>query len=106
MKYYNDETNRAGMKLLFMAVQMAVILIVFAFIYTALVAIRLAVAQQGLSALMYLPVLFVLLVFPFLLYRYRRWFNAGRMLYAYSWTLASASLIIVLLYLYIDQIVG
>ncbi len=106
MSFEYDETNRAGMRLLFMVVQMVVLLIVFAFIYTALVAIKLAVAEYGVSGWMYLPVLLVLVIFPFLLYRYRQWFDAGRMLYAYSWTMASASLVIVLLYLYVDQIVG
>jgi hypothetical protein len=33
-------------------------------------------------------------------------FNAGKMLVAFIWTMASASLIIVLLYTYVAQITG
>jgi len=94
------------MKVLFMLFQMFVIVIVFGFIYISLLAIGLAVKEHGVHPAYYIPVAISLLIYPFLLYRYRQWFNAGRRLYAYSWTLASASFFIVFLYLYIDQIIG
>jgi hypothetical protein len=106
MKYDYDKSNQAGMKVLFMLFQMIVILIVFGFIYMSLLAIGLAVKEHSVHPAYYIPVVLTLLLYPFLLYRYRQWFNAGRRLYAYSWTLASASILIVLLYLYVDQIVG
>ncbi len=106
MRNYDDRQNRSGLKLLFMLVQMIVVMVVFAFLYMSFAAIKLGVQYEGVSEIMYLPLFGVLFLFPVLLYRYRTWFNAGRMLYAYSWTMASASIIIVMLYAYIDQIVG
>jgi hypothetical protein len=106
MRYDYDKSNQAGMKVLFMVFQMMIILIVFGFIYMSLLAIGLAVREHCLHPLYYTPVVGLLLLYPFLLYRYRQWFNVGRRLYAYSWTLASSSILIVLLYLYVDQIVG
>jgi hypothetical protein len=56
--------------------------------------------------MMYFPVVVALVIFPVLLYRYRKMFNAGKMLGAFIWTMATASLIVVLLYVYVAQIAG
>ena len=55
---------------------------------------------------MYFPVLVALVIFPVLLYKYRQMFNAGKMLVAVIWMMATASLTIVLLYVYVVQITG
>jgi len=54
---------------------------------------------------MYIPVLAVLFLFPVLLYKYRQMFNAGKMLGAFVWMMATASLVIVLLYVYVAQLI-
>jgi len=106
MQYYNDEQNKAGAKLLFMIVQMVVLVMVYIIVYTSFVAVGYAIEEYGMSPLMYFPVFVALVIFPVLLYKYRQMFNAGRMMGAFIWTMATASLIIVLLYVYVAQIAG
>ncbi len=106
MQYYNDEKNKAGARVLFMIVQMVVLTMVYIIIYTSFVAVGYAIEEYGLSSVMYFPVFVALVIFPILLYKYRQMFNAGRMMGAFIWTMATASLIIVLLYVYVEQIVG
>ncbi|GIT99280.1 hypothetical protein [Sulfurovum sp. TSL1] len=106
MQYYDDEQNKAGAKVLFMIVQMVVLTMVYIIIYTSFVAVGYAIEEYSLSSVMYFPVFVALVIFPILLYKYRQMFNAGRMMGAFIWTMATASLIIVLLYIYVAQIVG
>jgi hypothetical protein len=106
MQYYNDEQNKAGAKVLFMIVQMVVLLMVYIIVYTSFVAVGYAIEQFGMSLVMYFPVFVALVIFPILLYKYRQMFNAGKMMGAFIWTMATASLVIVLLYVYVAQIVG
>ncbi len=106
MQYYDEEKNKAGAKLLFMIVQMVVLTMVYIIIYTSFVAVGFAIDEYGLSVLMYFPVFVALVIFPILLYKYRQMFNAGKMMGAFIWTMATASLIIVLLYVYVAQITG
>jgi energy-coupling factor transporter transmembrane protein EcfT len=106
MQHYNDEKNKAGAKVLFMIVQMVVLTMVYIIIYTSFVAVGFAIDEYGMSVLMYFPVFVALVIFPILLYKYRQMFNAGKMMGAFIWTMATASLIIVLLYIYVAQITG
>jgi len=105
MQYYNDEQNKAGAKVLFMIAQMVVLVMVYIIVYTSFVAVGYAIEQYGVSPVMYFPVVAALVIFPILLYKYRQMFNAGRMMGAFIWTMATASLTIVLLYVYVAQIV-
>ena len=106
MQHYNDEKNKAGAKVLFMIAQMIVLSMVYIIVYTSFVAVGYAIEEYGLSPVMYFPVFVALVIFPILLYKYRQMFNAGKMLVAFIWTMATASLTIVLLYVYIAQITG
>ena len=106
MQRYDDEKNKAGARVLFMLVQMVVLAMVYIIVYTSFVAVGLAIEKYGMSHLMYLPVVVAMVVFPILLYKYRQMFNAGKMLLAFIWMMATASLVVVLLYLYIVQITG
>ncbi len=106
MQHYNDEKNKAGAKVIFMIVQMVVLTMVYIIIYTSFVAVGFAIDEYGMSVLMYFPVFVALVIFPILLYKYRQMFNAGKMMGAFIWTMATASLTIVLLYVYVAQIVG
>lgn len=106
MQHYNDEKNKAGAKVLFMIAQMVVLSMVYIIVYTSFVAVGYAIEEFGLSPVMYFPVFVALVIFPILLYKYRQMFNAGKMLVAFIWTMATASLTIVLLYVYIAQITG
>ena len=106
MQHYNDEKNKAGAKVLFMLVQMVVLSIVYIIVYTSFIAVGYAIEEYGVSPVMYFPVFVALVIFPILLYKYRQMFNAGRMLVAFTWMMATASLTVVLLYVYIAQITG
>jgi energy-coupling factor transporter transmembrane protein EcfT len=106
MQHYNDEKNKAGAKVLFMIVQMVVLTMVYIIIYTSFVAVGFAIDEYGMSVLMYFPVFAALVIFPILLYKYRQMFNKGKMMGAFIWTMATASLVVVLLYVYVAQITG
>ncbi|MEN8727567.1 MAG: hypothetical protein ABF276_06340 [Sulfurovum sp.] len=106
MQHYNDEKNKAGAKVLFMLVQMVVLSIVYVIVYTSFIAVGYAIEEYGVSPVMYFPVFVALVIFPILLYKYRQMFNAGKMLVAFTWMMATASLTVVLLYAYVAQITG
>lgn len=106
MQKYNDKQNQSGMRVLFMFAQMMVLSIVYIFVYTSFLAVKYVIDKYDVSPVMYFPVFVALVVFPVLLYKYRKMFNAGRMLFATTWMMGTASLTIVLLYVYIAQITG
>jgi len=106
MEHYNDKQNRAGAKVIFMLAQMLVLSMVYIFVYTSFLAVGFAIEQHGESPVMYFPVFMALVIFPVLLYKYRKMFNSGQMLLATTWMMGTASLTIVLLYVYIAQITG
>ena len=106
MQKYNEMTNKNGMRIIFMFMQMFMLLIVFGIIYTSFVAVQYTVKEQGADKLVYLPVLLSLILFPVLLYKYRQMFNRGKMLGASVWTISSSSVIIIALYLYVDKLAG
>ena len=106
MQKYDDTKNKNGMNIIFMIAQMVVLSVVYIIVYTSFRAIQYAIEKFELSVVMYFPVVVAMIVFPVLLHRYRQMFKAGNMLGASIWTMASASLVIVLLYVYIVQIVG
>ncbi|MFC2073331.1 hypothetical protein ACFLRS_00585 [Campylobacterota bacterium] len=106
MQRYDDEQNKAGAKVLFMIAQIVVLSVVYIIVYTSFLAVGYAIEEYGVSPVMYFPVFVALVVFPILLYKYRQMFNAGKMLVATTWMMATASLTIVLLYVYIAQITG
>ena len=106
MEKYSDRSNKSGMKILFMLLQMVVLTIVYIFIYTAYRVVELSIEKYDTSIVMYFPVVVALVVFPILLYKYRQMFNAGNMLVSVTWTMGLASLTIVSLYFYIAKISG
>lgn len=89
-----------------MVAQMIVLLVVCIFVYTSFLAVGYAIETYGVNTVMYFPIFVALFAFPVLLYKYRKMFNAGKMLAAITWTMATASLTIILLYAYIAQITG
>ena len=104
MQKYDDKQNQSGIKVLFMIVQMIILGVVYIIIYTSFKVVQYAIDKLNASVLMYIPVIVAMIVFPILLYKYRQMFNAGKMLVAITWTMASASITVILLYIYIAQI--
>ena len=106
MQYYNDEQNKKASQALFYIMQMFMLLIVYGFVYTSFVAVKLAVAKYSLTFMVYLPEVLALVAYPVVLYKTRKMFQQGKMLRAVGWMMGWASLIIVFLYLHLSQLVG
>lgn len=106
MKYYDDKTNAKGAYFIFVAVQVVLLLVVYGFVYTALVAVKLAIAKYHLTAMAYLPVVFAMFAYPVVLYKTRIQFRKSRQMRAVAWMLGWAALLIVLLYLFISQLIA
>jgi len=104
MQKYDDKKNQSGMKVIFMFAQMMILSVVYIIIYTSFKAVQYAIDKLDASVMMYIPVIVAMVVFPVLLYKYRQMFNAGKMLIAATWTMAAASLTVILLYVYVAQI--
>ena len=105
MQYYNDRSNEAAANLFFMFFQMVMLLIVYGFVYTALIGVKLAIAKYDLPVMTYFPELTGVILYPVVLHRTRRMFKAGKRLRAVAWCIAWASVIIVLLYVHLDKLV-
>ena len=106
MQIYDDKKNEAGMKILFMLLQMIFLLLVYAIVYTSYIVVGLTIVEKGGTAKMYIPVGLAMIIFPYLLYMYRKMFIRGRMLAASIWTISISSLTVALLYFYIAKISG
>ncbi len=104
MNYYSDKENEAAARLLFLLFQIGMVLIVYGFIYTAMVAVKVSVERYGTTPLAFVPESIATLLFAFVLFKTRHLFNRGKRLRAVAWTMAWASLIIVLLYWHLTQL--
>ncbi len=105
MTYYNDKKNEAASKIFFMLFQMFILLIVYGFVYSSFVAVKLAIMEYRLTVMTYIPEVVSLIGFPVILYKTREVFNQGKRLRAVGLVMAWASVIIVFLYLHLAQIV-
>ncbi len=106
MKYYNDETNAKGSYLIFVVFQVLLLLTVYGFVYTSLVAVGLAIQKYHLTAMAYMPVVFVMFAYPVVLYKTRRMFRKHKRLRATGWMLGWAAFFIVVLYAFLAQLTG
>ncbi len=105
MKYYNDKDNQTGANVMFMLLQMFMILIVYGFVYTSFIAVKLAIAKYDLTVMTYLPEFISLVAYPVVLYKTRRMFRQGKRLRAVAWMMGWASVIIVFLYAHLSQLI-
>ena len=105
MQYYNDKDNQAGANLMFMLLQMFMILIVYGFVYTSFIAVKLAIAKYDLTVMTYLPEFIALVAYPVVLYKSRIMFRKGKRLRAVAWIMGWASVIIVFLYVHLSQLI-
>ncbi|MEA3418091.1 MAG: hypothetical protein U9Q90_01735 [Campylobacterota bacterium] len=106
MQYYSEEHNKKTSEVLFYIVQMFMLLIVYGFVYTSLVAVKLAAVKYNLTFMAYMPVVLALVVYPVVLYKTRKMFQKEKRLRAAGWMTAWASIIIVGLYLYLSRLIG
>ncbi len=106
MKYYNDKSNDAAANVLFMFFQMFMVLTVYGFAYTSLIAVKMAVATYGLTFMTYLPEFFSIIGYPVVMFKTLKMFKSGKRLRAVAWMMAWASVIIVALYAHLSQLVN
>ncbi len=105
MKYYSDKSNENAVTVSFMFFQILMTLIVYGFIYTSFVAVKIAVEKHGLSLVNYLPEIVSLIVYFIVAIRTRRMFKVKKYLRAIAWLMGWASLIIISLYFHLSQLV-
>jgi len=105
MQYYNDEQNKKASQTLFYIMQIFMLLIVYGFVYTSFVGVKLVAAKYSLTFMVYLPEVLALVAYPVVLYKTRKMFQQGKMLRAVGWMMGWASLIIVLLYTHLSQLI-
>ena len=105
MKYYNDNDNQAGSNVLFMIFQIFMLLIVYGFVYTSFIAVKLAIAKYDLTVMTYLPELISFIVYPVVLYKTRQMFRQAKRLRAAAWVMGWSAVIIVFLYAHLSQLI-
>jgi len=105
MQYYNDEQNKKASQTLFYIMQIFMLLIVYGFVYTSFVGVKHLDAKYSLTFMVYLPEVLALVAYPVVLYKARKIFQQGKMLRAVGWMMGWASLIIVLLYTHLSQLI-
>ena len=106
MKYYNDKSNDAGANVLFLFLQIFMVLTVYGFVYTSMVAVKIAVIRYDLSVMTYLPEFIATLGYPVVMFKTLKMFKSGKRLRAVAWLMAWASVIIVALYAHLSQLIA
>lgn len=106
MQKYDDMTNTKGVYLLFVVLQVSMLLVVYSFVYTSLIAVKLASEKFGLTFMAYMPVVLALIGYPVVLYKTRKMFLQEKRMRAAGWVMGWASLIIAGLYYYLSKITG
>lgn len=104
MKYYDDIENKRATYLSFIIFQGIMLLIVYGFVYTSFIAVKLAAAKYSLTFMVYLPVLLALGAYPVILYKSTKIFQKEMKIRAVGWVMGWATLIIVGLYLHLSKI--
>jgi len=105
MKYYNDKDNKTGLNIIFMIFQMFMLFIVYGFVYTSFIAVKIAIAKYNLTFMTYLPEFIALIGYPVVLYKTRQIFRKDKRLRAAAWVLGWSSVIIVFLYAHLSQLI-
>ena len=106
MQYYSDNQNMKGTYLLFIVLQISMLLIVYGVAYTSLVAVKLAIAEYHITFMAYMPVVLVMVIYPVVLYKTREMFRKNKRLRAIGWIMGWASVIIVVLYAFLSQLIA
>jgi len=105
MQYYNDKSNESAANLFFMFFQMFMILVVYGFVYSSFVAVKMAIEEQGLTEMTYLPEFIALAGYPIVIFRTLKMFKSEKRLRAVAWMMGWASVIIVFLYFHLSQLI-
>ena len=105
MKIYNDKENAKGVYIIFVAVQMILLALMYTIVYASYRATELAVEKYELNALTaFAPTIIIFIAVPVLLYRTRKIFRQGRMMEAILWMMALLSVFLVGLLMHVSNI--
>ena len=105
MEHFDDKRNHAAAMFFFMLFQIFMVLTVYAFAYSALVAVRMAIEKFALTTMVYLPEVIAVTVYAFVVFKTLKMFKTGKRLRAIAWMMAWASVIIVSIYVHLSQII-
>ncbi|MDM5272338.1 hypothetical protein PGH07_09100 [Sulfurovum sp. zt1-1] len=104
MQKYDDTQTKIGLYLYFVLYQIFMLLIVYAVVYTAFIALRLAIEKYDLTLMAYFPAVLAVAGYPVALYKTRKQFQQEKRLRAVAWVMAWAWVIIIGLYWHLSQI--
>lgn len=106
MRRYDDKKNKNGVEIIFFIFQIVMFFIVYGFVYTSFVGVKLAAQKFGLGWTAYIPVILVLALYPIMLYGVRKMFQEEKRMRAATWMMGWSSAGIVGLYFYLSQLIG
>jgi len=86
-----DNSDATFLKVAFALLQMVLILVVYAFVYTTALVVRELIAHGTMSAAGYALPFFVALALPYAFWRFRRMFAKGARMQAAAWSFAAAA---------------
>ncbi|CAA6811639.1 MAG: Unknown protein [uncultured Sulfurovum sp.] len=105
MKKYDDKKNVEGVYIIFAVFQMVLLAVMYTIVYAAYRATELSVEKYELNAVTaFAPSVIVFLAIPFVLFRTRKMFRAGRMMEAILWMMALLSIFLVGLLMHVSNI--
>lgn len=101
----NELEGNRKITFFFIGLQLIVFLAVYTVTYGAFKGVEFAIGKYEMSSLMYFPVAVVAVIFPIFLYQQRKMLDSKGFLVALTWMMGTASLTILLLYIYVAQVV-
>ncbi|HFS85013.1 MAG TPA: hypothetical protein ENK72_00120 [Epsilonproteobacteria bacterium] len=105
MEFYSEEKNRKAVQFLFRTFQIVMVLIVYSFAYMTLLGVNAAMEKKAITWAAYLPVVVTFAVYPVLLYKMQGVYEKGNVIRATGSTLGFASLLIVILYFHLSNLI-
>jgi len=104
--YQYDKTKRVSSRF-FLFIQLIFLSFTYIFIYTGFIATKLAIEQYNLSNISFLPVIFSIFSYPYMLYLSKvLYMKSGKFFLAIRWMVGSSFVLIVSLYMFLDSLLG
>jgi len=104
--YKYDKRKRVS-RGFFLFIQLIFLLFTYTFIYTGFIITQTAVEKYNLSDVSFLPVIFSIFFYPYILYISNLlYFKSGRFFFVMQWMTGSSFVLIVSLYVFLDTLLG
>ena len=101
-----DRNNQAFLAVAFAVLQIVLLLVVYAFVYTSALVVRQLVERGETHAVAFVLPFGIALLLPYAFWRFRRMFAADRRMEATAWSFASAAAAIVILSVFSVRLAG